>query len=69
MAIKKVFKTIGEYAKDKRNIKRLNCMFNFCMEQLNKHIEDEDEAEYMRYGKLIGEIVEERLKIMSKSYF
>lgn len=69
MTIKQIFKTIGEYAKDKRDIKRLNCMFNFCMEQCKEHMEDEDDSEYKRYGELLGEIILERLKIMSKSYF
>lgn len=65
----KLFKAICEYAKDKRNIKRLNCMFNFCMEKCKDHIGDEDASKYMRYYKLAGEIIEERLNIMCKSYF
>lgn len=42
MTIKQIFKTIGEYAKDRREIKHLDNLFRYYIDCCNEHIKDED---------------------------
>lgn len=65
----KFFKAMREYAKDRREIRRLNNLFRYYIDCGNEHIEDEDCYTWSQYMLLANDTLAKKLKLLSKSYF